>query len=111
MGNENGVGAWTRRGAQHSTKGLAPAFVLVRRHNEAALGEVSRFFDVFEASQHGCLVSPVVFAGIDLADGNASEMKTAQSAGVRNSGVNGGMSAIAKNPSGRRCFRLADVRP
>src|SRR6516164_2750698 len=65
-----------RRGAQHLTKGLAPALVFVRRHNEAALGEVSRLLDVFEASQYRCLVSPVVFAGIDLADGNAGETKT-----------------------------------
>jgi hypothetical protein len=51
-------------------KCLDAAAILVRRHDEATLGEIRCLLDILEAGDDRGLVSSVVLAGIDLADGN-----------------------------------------
>src|SRR5262249_23680431 len=67
----SGDAARLRRGAEHLVKGLDAAGVLVRRHDEAALGKVRRPLDILEAGDDRGFVGAVVLAGVDLADRNA----------------------------------------
>src|SRR6516164_10206642 len=70
MRDENGVGACLRGGAEHLVKCLDTAAVLVRRHDEAALGEVRCLLDILEARDDRGFIRSIVLASVDLADGN-----------------------------------------
>src|SRR5437868_574854 len=68
--DENGVGAWHRRGAEQFVKGVDAPVVLVRRHHKTALGNIRSRLDILEASDDRGLVGSVVPAGKYLADRN-----------------------------------------
>src|SRR4051794_29396761 len=71
MRNENRVGARPGGGAEQLAKGVAAAVVLVRRHQETALGDICGLLDILQPGNDPGLVRSVVLAGIDLADGNS----------------------------------------
>jgi len=68
--DKNGVHARLRRRTEHLAEGLDAAVIFVRGNDETALGEVSCLLDALEACDDGGLISSIVFACIDLADGN-----------------------------------------
>src|SRR5262245_54238770 len=69
--DENVVRALVGHPGQHVAQSFGPSVVLVRRHDEAALGQIDGRLDLLEAGQHGGLVGAIELARVDLSDRNS----------------------------------------
>src|SRR5580692_12082292 len=70
MGDEDRIGVILWRHGQHLSERSGTPVVLVRRDDQAALSQVGRLLDVRETGDNGRFIGAVIFAGVDLADGN-----------------------------------------
>src|ERR1700733_14194257 len=70
MGDEDRIGVILWRHGQHLSERSRTPVILVRRDDQAALSQVGRLLDVRETGDNGRFIGAVIFAGVDLADGN-----------------------------------------
>ena len=76
MCDDDRIGMVFRRHGKHLAKGFSSSIVLIGRHDQSALGQVRRFLNLRETGNDRRLVSPVILAGINPADGHPGLTKS-----------------------------------